>query len=284
MIELTVMNALRIPRDSLPGQLVLMRHGRTRANDFYSARRKDVSFDPGESEELLSQPDWKHTLSDLGIEQAKGARSWIDRYMGGLATFNTCWTSPYFRTRQTAAILSEGTAIKWRIDDRLSEQGYGEASNLHILQEMKKKIQSGDRGKSVWSFYFNGGESQIGLQGRFRDFAREHLTGYSERDSVLLVAHIGLIGVARYCIESWLPEEYDRQELLEHSDIKNGSLLIYSRISPYDDSIVTERYRWRRIVYPTSSSSDSEWQEIATVREFTSQELIDQIKAVRGGI
>lgn len=271
------MNPLRIPRDSLPGQIILMRHGRTRANDLYSARRRDINFDPTESEELLSRPDWKHTLSDLGIEQAKAARLWIDQNMGGLATFSTYWTSPYFRARQTAAILSEGTAVRWRIDDRLSEQGYGEASNLHTLREMKKKIQAGDTGKSVWSFYFNGGESQVGLQGRFRDFAREHLTGYGEEDKVIVVSHIGLIGVARYCIESWLPEEYDQQELRQHSDIKNGSLLIYSRISPYDSSIVTEKYRWKRTIYPTLDNTNNSWQEVTAVRDFSSEELIRQI-------
>ncbi len=61
-----------------PKTIVMVRHGRTEANDVYSARRKGLPVDLAAEIRVRSTPDWRRTLSQRGIEEAKVAGDWIE--------------------------------------------------------------------------------------------------------------------------------------------------------------------------------------------------------------
>ncbi|PID31327.1 hypothetical protein CR983_01700 [Candidatus Saccharibacteria bacterium] len=271
--------------EKLPETLLLMRHGRTLANDVYSARRKGRPVDHKLESQIRSMPDWKQTLSERGERQARSGRVWIERNMGGVATFDALWTSPFLRARQTAALLTEGTSSAWRIDDMLSEQTYGELANIMAVREAKRRIRKADgqSSESLWSAPYPGGENHIQLQLRFREFFRERIAE-SSSDRALIVAHSGLINVARYYIESMRPEQFDELEKQDHGDITNGSMLLYTRVNPDRSDDTRSSYSWKRLLQPKEDGcqeedthTDSGWEHFSSVPAYTSADLLRQV-------
>jgi broad specificity phosphatase PhoE len=264
-----------------PELLVFVRHGRTLANDVYSARRKQVSYNDEDEAIVQASAEWKHALNLAGIEQMERARDWINAELGGLATFDALYTSYYVRARQSAAILGDGQT-GWHIDDRLAEQHHG----IYGMTEYDKRDElypevARMRELSPWYLGYPGGENRSQVRERYRSF-EESLRDDEGINSALIVAHTGLINTARYHIESILPEEQEVLEAAEVHPIRNGSILVYSKINPFDSSEKTRDYSWRRQVYPSHDGSpdNGEWARFENHRTFTASDLTAQVQRI----
>jgi broad specificity phosphatase PhoE len=264
-----------------PELLVFVRHGRTLANDVYSARRKEHPYDLEDEAVLQASAEWKHALNPTGVEQMERARKWIDAELGGLATFDALYTSYYVRARQSAALLGNGRS-GWRIDDRLAEQHHGifgmtdydKRDELHPETTLLRTL-------SPWYVGYPGGENRSQMRERYRSFEQDlgQVEGIS---SALIVAHTGLINTARYHIESLLPEEQEELEALEVRPIRNGSILAYSKINPFDNAERADEYAWRRQFYPSHDGSpdNGEWTQFDGDRVFSAEDLAAQVQTI----
>ena len=78
---------------SMPKELLFIRHGQSEAN--IVQKHDDHGMDPEVAAAIMARPDWQQRLSPQGIEQAKQARAWLERNIGGLAAFDTLYVSPF---------------------------------------------------------------------------------------------------------------------------------------------------------------------------------------------
>lgn len=263
---------------SSPEMLVFVRHGRTFANDIYSARRKKKPYDLEDEVALNSAAEWKHALNPAGVEQMERAREWITTELGGIATFDALYTSYHVRARQSAAILGDGR-VGWRIDDRLAEQHHGIYGATAYNERAERHPETTLlRSLSPWYVGYPGGENRSQVRERYRSFEAD-LADQSGINAALIVAHTGFINTARYHIESMLPEEQEALEASESRPIRNGSILAYSLVNPYDRTEKTEEYSWRRQFYPShpGSPDNGEWTRLEAARTFTSHDLEAQV-------
>jgi broad specificity phosphatase PhoE len=108
---------------AMPNDLVFVRHGESEANIIQKA---DKAGAPHENHEIVSErPDWEQRLTDEGIRQAQQAKKWIDANLGGAASFDLRYFSPFLRTRETAAHLGGAERVDWIVDDRVTERSWG---------------------------------------------------------------------------------------------------------------------------------------------------------------
>ena len=82
---------------------MFVRHGESEANSVQVADKVDSLHEMGEL--VNERPDWEQRLSRRGIEQAQRAKTWMERNLGGAASFDLRYFSPFLRTRETAAYL-----------------------------------------------------------------------------------------------------------------------------------------------------------------------------------
>src|SRR5690606_33415466 len=108
---------------TMPKDLLFIRHGQSEAN--VVQKRDDHGIERQVASAIMARPDWQNRLTDRGIEQAKRAKEFIDRELGGLVSFNALYVSPAFRTRETAAYVGGLELEGWTIDDRIIERSWG---------------------------------------------------------------------------------------------------------------------------------------------------------------
>ena len=121
---------------TMPKDLLFIRHGESEAN--IVQKHDDHGLGMDVTQEIFARPDWQHRLTAKGIEQAKRAKEYIDRELGGLASFDSLYVSPIFRTRETAAHVG-GLALEgWTIDDRLIERGWGVYGKMSRAEQKER--------------------------------------------------------------------------------------------------------------------------------------------------
>ena len=81
---------------TMPLEIVFVRHGQSEANVVHKLD-KDGDDNP-HIDTVNQRPDWKQRLSPKGIAQAKTAGQWIQDNLGGVASFNARYVSPFLRT------------------------------------------------------------------------------------------------------------------------------------------------------------------------------------------
>jgi alpha-ribazole phosphatase len=144
----------------------------------------------GESEANLlgefSNRGEKHPLTDRGIQQAEV----LAGNLRGIP-FTKIYSSPLFRARQTAQILSDSLGIPFEISDALREydcgllEGRADPAAWAIYWQVNNTWLDGD-----WDVRIRGGESFTDMQARFVPFI-ESLIAVNPGD-VLIISHGGL--------------------------------------------------------------------------------------------
>ena len=109
---------------AMPNDLVFVRHGQSEAEHIIQKADKDGIQHP-EHGVVSERPDWEHRLSNDGIAQAQQAKKWVDDNLGGAASFDLRYFSPFLRTRETAAYLGGPECGDWIVDDRVAERSWG---------------------------------------------------------------------------------------------------------------------------------------------------------------
>ena len=154
---------------TMPRDLLFIRHGESEAN--IVQKRDDHGLDETIVPEIFARPDWRHRLTAKGVEQAEQAKQYIDKELGGLASFDTLYVSPFFRTRETAAHLGGAALDGWTVDDRLVERSWGIYGKMSRSdQSMRFPLTAAEKAANPWHVRLDGGESMDDVYGRFRDF------------------------------------------------------------------------------------------------------------------
>jgi broad specificity phosphatase PhoE len=262
---------------SMPNELIFVRHGQSEANIIQKADKDGIRHE--KEQHINDRPDWKQRLSQLGIEQAKMAKEWIDQNLGGVATFDFRYFSPFLRTRETAAYIGGKDCGDWTIEDRVVERSWGVYGSLpkderESLFALTAKAYS----QSPWYIKLDGGESRYEVSDRFRDF-QATLHREASGKKVIVVTHGDLIGIARYNIERMLPEHFEEMEDDDSQTIKNCTIVHYSRVNPTNKDDVRDRLTWRRMIHPTmvdQSPFGGQWVELPSRPRYTGAELLAQ--------
>lgn len=262
----------------LPNELIFLRHGESEEN-FAMSEYKNGRSIPNISE-IYDRPNWKSRLSETGIEQVKRAKLWVDREMGGIAVFNALYVSPYLRTRETAIYLGDENT-NWLIDDRIGEREWGEYGETPIdrRDEMFPATKKNMDGSIFWSRP-PGGENAPDVNRRLNNFI--NMLG-QEHDSqkVLAVTHGGFMRVARYNLERMMPEEYEASVYDPKQEIKNCTILRYSRVNPRDADDIRSQMTWRQIIHPCdeqNTPNNYDWLELENKRGYYSSDLHKQLE------
>jgi broad specificity phosphatase PhoE len=220
-------------------------------------------------------------LAAEGIEQAKNARAWIDANLGGVASFDVRYVSSYLRARQTVLNLSDvDSDVGWIIDDRLSERSWGVYGTFTEAQRKELFPRTVEMHKrSAWYTRLDGGDNMPDVHAHVRDFQGTlHREWAGKR--VFVGAHGELINVARYSIERMIPEQWEAINDDPAYDIRNCSILHYSRVNPEDPGDIREKITWRRMIYTDAvdeSPDGGEWVQIPPRHHYTNRELLAQI-------
>lgn len=261
----------------MPNDLVFVRHGQSEANIV----QKELMPQPVAKtiQEVNDRPDWQQRLSVLGVEQAKLAKRWIDTELGGVASFDGRYVSPFLRTRETAAYIGGVDCDDWTIDDRIVERSWG-VYGIVARAEQRKQFPLTNKlhVATPWYVRFDGGESMPDVYGRFRDFQGTLHREQSDR-RVIVVSHGDFINVARYGVERMLPEQWEAIDRDPTYTIRNCSVTHYSRVNPNDPSDIRDKLHWRRMVYPDAieqSPNEGRWVELPGRQRFTGEDLLQQ--------
>lgn len=232
----------------MPRRLVFVRHGESEANLIHKAERDGEMHNA--HDEVYARHDWEQRLSAKGVEQAKAAGKWITQNILPIQHFDRRYVSTFQRAVETALYMCPDVDVDWHVDDRFREREWGEFGATPY-EERKRLFPWTQRAYETNSFYaqLNGGESLSQVQMRVRD-----TFGTYHRDvpdgSVLVVAHGELITMNRYLIERMLPEEIVAVDNDKTQDMKNCTIIEYTRENPEDNSDVRPHLSWMRMIYP----------------------------------
>lgn len=262
---------------TMPKDLLFIRHGQSEAN--IVQKRDDHGVEPQVAESIMARPDWQNRLTEKGVEQAKLAKEFIDRELGGLASFNALYVSPAFRTRETAAYVGGLELDGWTIDDRIIERSWGLYGKVpRAEQRALYPRTAAEKAANPWFIRLDGGESMPDVYARFRDFQGTlHREQADQR--VAIVSHGDFINAARYGLERMTPEEWEKLDSDPAYVMRNCTLLHYTRVNPNDPNDIRDKLHWRRYTYPDnikSSPDNGEWVELAERRRYTGAELLRQ--------
>lgn len=267
---------------TMPRDLLLIRHGESEAN--IVQKHDDHGVDESITLQIFDRPDWQNRLTNRGIEQAEQAKAYIDRELGGLASFDALYVSSFLRTRETAAHVGGVALAGWTVDDRVMERSWGIYGKVSRAQQAEFFPRTAaEKLMNPLHAQPNGGESLIpGVLGRFRDF--QGTLHREQSDSrVAVVTHGDFMNVARYGIERMKIEDWIELDNDPAYKIRNCTLLHYTRVNPYDSNDIREHIRWRRYIYPDAveeSPFGGKWFELPPRRRFTGVELLEQTEAV----
>lgn len=264
---------------TMPRDLLFIRHGESEAN--IVQKHDNHGIDMNIVPDIFARPDWQQRLSMQGVEQARRAKEYIDRELGGLATFDALYVSPFFRTRETAAYVGGADLAGWTIDDRIIERSWGIYGKMSRAEQAEKfPLTAAEKKVNPLYVRLDGGESVHDVYGRFRDF--QGTLHREQADArVAVVTHGDFINAARYGIERMTPEEWEDIDNDKAYKIRNCTLLHYTRVNPEDPGDVRTKLHWRRYIYPdaTHESPDGgNWVELSERRRYSGEELLGQVE------
>lgn len=163
-----------------PVRVLLLRHGQTEmsAAGVFSGR---------------SDPD----LTDLGVEQARRAASFLAARQDAGQGIDRIISSPLARTRQTAAAAADRLGLEVEVDDNLIETDFGEWEGLTFDEVHRRWPDEHAAWVGDTTVPTVGGESMAAVERRCGDLVQglagapeEGLTGAR---TVLLVSHVSPI-------------------------------------------------------------------------------------------
>lgn len=263
---------------AMPMDLFFVRHGESEANVVHRQEREGVIHDQHAS--VYARPDWLQRLSGLGVEQAKSAGAWLKGNFIDPNEFDRCYGSTFMRTRETAYYVA-GPKSHWLLDDRLKERDWGrygaapKEERAILFPETHKNYKA-----NKWYARMEGGESLAdNVLMRARDFFGTLHRDMSEK-RVLVVSHGEFILTMRYLIERMLPEEWMAMEGDVAQEIKNCTILHYTRQNPDDENDVAAHLNWMRLIYPDdpkSSPFGGKWRPVREKRYVKGADLKKQL-------
>lgn len=264
---------------SMPYRLTFVRHGQSEAN-VVQATHKAGGVHPNE-QEILARPDWQQRLSAKGVEQARIAREWLEKEIGGVAAYDLRYVSYFLRGRETAVHLGGLETTGWRRDDRIVERNWGvygrataeEKEDRFALTTLHKQLDPLNAG-------LDGGESLTsGVLMRERDFLHT-LHREAADKTALVVTHGEFMWTVRYDIERMAPEDWQDLDEDPTQKIRNCAVLDYSRVNPEDSEDIRKPMKWMRLIYPDNEAESpygGKWQEIPDRKEVSGADLLEQV-------
>lgn len=254
----------------MPRDLVMVRHGRSEANEVQAQVKKVPGFEipPG----FHDRHDSEMVLAPLGVEQAKAAGDWLrSEFPKG---FDHHYTSPLIRTIKTAGLLALGA--NWKKEDLWRERDWGEYGILNDEERLARFEHSYKlKGQNYWYWCPPGGESLAsGVRLRYE---RIQNTLHRECDGqqVIAVTHGDFINAAKYVIEGLDTFQWLAQEADDAYKLWNCQIIHWSRVNP-ETGEMGPRIEWRRSISPwdeTKSWNNGEWVHIERKR-YSDEELI----------
>lgn len=266
---------------AIPGEFVIARHGQSEKNII---ENYDCASDYGADEELhnraLMRPDWQHRLSSLGERQAIEARKAIEDKLGGVASFDALYVSPYVRTFETAAHMGGVYVSDWIADENISERNWG---HMSYLAEQERGVRFPEtntaRYNNAWYQSPEGGESLMDTRIRFEEFwnnvSRQH-----DSKRVFAVAHHDTIYAAHRVIENMLPEEWDEMYHGDDVYIGNCMMINWSSVNPNNSRDRRTKMQWKRYINPLDEQNapyNGEWVELKKRRKYFGGELLARV-------
>lgn len=250
---------------SMPLHLVFVRHGLSEGN--FAREKAKVGDKSYFNDGFLERPGHEWRLMPEGVEQAKNAGVWINKYVlkaYNLGKFDRYMYSPHRRTRETAASLGlEGA--KWRLNRMLRERSWGETEELSREEHAKLYPRNyAWQQKDILNWAPPGGESIVQISdGRVREFFdtlhREH--DHDGVDSVLAVTHGEWMWAARLTLEYMFNEDWVESSKNPEEKIHNCQVLHYTRVDPKTGEIAPY-LKWVRLVNAGFEKADvGEWRE-----------------------
>lgn len=256
-----------------PITIGLVRHGQSEENLANALSRQgddrmfvDMNF--------VGRPNFYHSLTDLGRQQALAAGEWFSRRIeSGKLGFDVYYTSDYVRAKQTAGLLDLPDA-EWKLESRLGEREFGE---LWPMTHGEREIFF--HGLSLYSDFADhlaipGRELRPWLQARVRDLLGKLRLKHGNQ-SVLLVTHAGVMWGFRIELEGLTQEEMYKIENSSspYDKIHVGQVIVYTRQNPWSGDIEPD-FCWMRSVYPWNPKlSENIWRSIKE-ETFSSEELL----------
>lgn len=267
---------------TMPMDLMLIRHGRSKANEAQQADKNGEDMTP--HLDVYDKHDFEQRLASTGIKQAQKARRWMLANDVDPEEFDARFVSPYYRTLETAAHLG-GTAL-WVPDARLVERDWGSYGAMTI-KERQERYPETERMRELSSFFtrFDGGESVYDVYCRFRDFLGT-LSREMKDKRVLAVTHGELMWAARFTIERMMPHEWEALDRDKTKRISNCAILWYTRTNPEDPEDVRASLSdgWRRMIdpiQPSKSPYDGEWQKLPGKQHYNGEQLLQIVDSER---
>jgi len=175
-------------------ELWLARHGESVGN---------VAASQAEAEGLevipLEPRDADVPLSPVGVEQAEALSRWLQPR---LSEFDSYWTSPYVRARQTLEIAlgpELATTVVFA-DERLRDRELGVLDLLTRTGVQARVPTEFERRRHLGKFYHRppGGESWADVALRLRSFFRDF--GDTAGDRAFVMAHDAVVMVSLYVL------------------------------------------------------------------------------------
>lgn len=265
----------------MPNHLVLVRHGQSEGNVATDAAKAgDTSY---YTDAFTTTPGHQWRLTPTGRAQAECAGRWIDTHIG---TFDRYYTSPYVRTRETAARLGLSDAA-WRINRALRERDWGDIGSVPRGEfESLPEFRHNAAMKALDPLYWQppGGESIAGVaEDRVRNVC-DTLHRECDSGTVICVGHGELMWAFRLLLERLDDDTFVALDADRSEKIHNCEVLHYTRIDP-DTGAQAPRLSWLRRARPVAADTDGfemvvgEWVEFHT-HTYTSAELLAAVEEV----
>lgn len=258
----------------MPNNLTFVRHGQSEANIIQGQlKNKHINEVPTWYTE---RPDFQMRLTSLGQEQAEAAGEWLAE--NGMTEFDRTYSSPYFRTIETAGLLAVRAGLdgEWHLEDRLRERDWGVYGVLDVEARKQDYFLSSKR-KDIDPLYWapDGGESVSTVANtRVRDLFGTLQREQEGRD-VLVVTHGEFMWAVRFIAEKMLPIEWIELDQDKSQRIQNCMILQYTRIDP-ETGEQAPHLRWMRAICPWDdrlSYNGGQWKQIRTKVAYSPEEL-----------
>lgn len=265
----------------MPNHLVLLRHGESEPNIARrAAKLGNISL---YTAEFRARPDYRHRLTERGVEQAQVTGGWITRHVleeFNLPYFDRNYVSPPIRAVETAGNLYLPTNEPWRMSYLVRERDYGDIDGM-TNEEYETKYPDNAKKRKLDPLFWRppGGESILEVaETRVRElydtFHREVPGG-----SVIISTHGEFMWANRLAIEQPMPEEWDAWEADPSLHIDNCSVLHYTRVNP-ESGDVMPYIGWVRRVTPWINPDDPGQWEAVPRQMYSSEDLLAMAESV----
>lgn len=254
----------------MPLNLLLVRHGQSEGN-VANRLSRDGDHSAFDNQDFNVRHSSKWRLTQKGEEQARLAGDFIQNLN---LEFQRGYSSPFYRARETAALLGIEN-ISWYLSDEARERFWGDLDSLandKREQEYAKNIS--DRQKEFYYWRPVGGESLAEMRTRLRDLFSTIYREMSDKN-VIIVCHGEVMALARCLLERKPPEDFHSMWHSETDNIGNCSVLHYSKVNPHT-SEVEKHLNWVRLNSPGGDGGNFDWQKVIR-KTFSNQDLLESV-------